>query len=125
MVNKLGNYGELTTHIPYIVRREFLAHLETEYVTPLNEAAKSFNRVSKKPLASELKASLIAQRNETNSAAGDLRAWIEDEFDFWCERIGAHLHKVDHHHGINVIESYFSGSPPFKSLKNKYLSFFA
>ncbi|HAW82340.1 MAG TPA: hypothetical protein DCX27_23145, partial [Balneola sp.] len=35
VINRLGNLGELITHIPYVVQREFLSQRENEYVNPI------------------------------------------------------------------------------------------
>lgn len=119
VVGRIGNARGLKTHIPDLVRREFLSYRDDEYVAPLREIDRFLNKMLKKPMASDLKKTLENQAAAGNGSISEAQRWIEDDFAQWCDHIGAEVHTVAPHHGQRVIDAYFSGSHPFKSPKNR------
>jgi len=119
VVSRVGNAGELTVHIPQVVKLEFLNHRENEYLKPLEKAESGFDKISKKPLSESLKESLKKQKNAINNSISDVKNWVHKEFEYWCAHIGAKIHQIGNHHSSNVFDSYFSGAPPFKAIKNR------
>lgn len=114
---KLGNWGELTLHIPYFVRHEFLSQRKEEYSGSLWEVERVLIKVANKPLKEDLKNSLGEQLAGLQATIPNIDEWIEQEFDLWCGHVGAENHPIKEHHGQRVAEAYFSGQPPFKEAK--------
>lgn len=119
VVNRLGNLGELTTYIPYVVQREFLSQRENEYVNPIIKAKNELIKVSNKPIYDELSYSLKNEAENIDKKIEEVKGWVQKEFDYWCGHIGAEVYQVSNHHGVNVLDAYFSGEPPFKQVKNR------
>lgn len=119
VVSRVGNAGELAIHIPQVVKLEFLSHRENEYLKPLEKAKLGIEKISKKPLSDSLKGSLEQQETDINNSISDVKNWLHKEFEYWCAHSGAEVYQIENHHSSNVFDSYFSGSPPFKSVKNK------
>lgn len=119
VVHRIGYVGELTTHIPQIVKLEFISYREDEYLAPLRNVEKDLGKLSNKPIPPELKEELDKQKVTIKDSLPRVQEWIEREFEIWCGDIGAELHGIATHHGVNVVGAYFSGTAPFKSPKNR------
>lgn len=119
VVYRIGYVGELTTHIPQIVKLEFLSYREDEYLTPLRDVEKALDKLLNKPMPPELKEELNKQRVAIKDSLPRVQEWVEREFEIWCGDIGAELHDIATHHGVNVVGAYFSGTAPFKSPKSR------
>lgn len=119
VVARIGNSGGLTIHIPYVVRREFLTHREDEYVGPLDEAQKQLQKLSRRQLPTELEKNIKQAQELISNSTPISKGWVHEEFDLWCAQAGAKKYKVANHHGLKVLDAYFNGSEPFKSVKNR------
>ena len=54
-IRRIAQSGELTTHVPEIVKREFLSHMEKLYVGPLRENEKNLTGILKKPILADFR----------------------------------------------------------------------
>lgn len=116
---RIGNAGGVTTHIPEVVRREFLGYRENEYLTPVENIKKDLEKLKRKPAPESVTKNLEFQLASAVEIQNTLSEWIITEFDLWCGHIGAEIAPIQEHHGQAVINSYFDGAPPFKEKKNR------
>lgn len=117
VLTKMGNLGELTLHIPYFVRQEFISQRKEDYSGSLREVERILTKVVKKPLQKDLKDSLEKQLLGVQATIPSIDDWIRQEFDSWSRHVGAENHPIKEHHGERVAKAYFSGKPPFKKAK--------
>ncbi len=117
LLTRMGNLGELTLHIPYFVRQEFISQRKEDYSGSLQEVERILTKVAKKPLQEDLKDSLEKQLAGVQATIPSIDEWLEQEFDSWCGHVSAENHPIKEHHGERVAEAYFSGKPPFKKAK--------
>lgn len=111
----LLNEGHVRSHIPDVVRREFLTSVTTEYRSHLKNAENALRQI---------RADFIEGHTpDLITALGDLRTVIDDkwhqDFDGWCKRQNVTIHPTPPDGMARVIDAYFEGGAPFKKPKNR------
>lgn len=116
---KMATADELTLHIPYFVKHEFLTYRQIEYTKTLQSIESSLTKLSKHPLPSSLKQAFKEQSGAVVLQKTKVTTWLEKEFNGWCSKVKAKLYPVHQHHGEKMAERYFAGKPPFREPKKR------
>lgn len=116
---RLAAVGEISIHIPDVVRKEFLSHQMEwfcERLERLHGAAKALSK-HRLPKALEDACATLDGQHESNRMAID--GIVSQEFDEWLQSIGGAVVPIGPHHSGAVVASYFQGSSPFKRVKER------
>ncbi|GEN68063.1 PIN domain-containing protein [Chryseobacterium rhizosphaerae] len=119
LLKDLGKKRIIELNIPWIVYKECIT-------SSIQESQLDFNQAINKLLGLDKKGIHSSQYNEIRkniNKLNNLKIDFEDStIKLWEEFINesnAILHSFNPNHSIAVFESYFTGSEPFKSLKNR------
>lgn len=115
---KLCTAGQVTLHMPYVIRAEFETYLLSEYSDPLKNAIARVKTASK-AWGSHFQSEPSSVLKQLDTAASNAEAWIKGEFRAWCDRLNVSHSDIADHHGRNVMDAYFHGSSSFSSKKER------
>lgn len=104
-------------HIPNIVEREFLTGCEIELIDDINKSY--LKSIERKGLDSEN----IKLGKKINKLIDDLKSniniSIKKNWDHFIENFNVKLYEFDKIHGVQIMDSYFNGMPPFEKRKSR------
>jgi hypothetical protein len=109
----------VTLHIPSIVIREFTTHLVLEAEAVLAEAVRSVKKLSRVGGPDKERAFVEGSFNELKSFTGRYGEYAAQNFDDWLIRLNAIKHEVRADCLADVLNRYFKGEPPFKTIKSR------
>lgn len=107
--------GEIKLHISEITRREFVTQNEINFDKNIENIWSALADIGKDiPKSGCLKRMQIALE-----ALKAERECFEREFDAWLENNQVQIHSVSEKYLLPMLDSYFKGSAPFSSRKNR------
>jgi PIN domain len=116
---RLCKWGAVTLHVPYFVKREFLSQQHTA----IKAAVKSIQTDASTILRNCHHPELVKYADKVVREADEIVSVIESatiqEFENWLQECDAVQHPMHSEHTRRVVESYFSGTPPFTSIKHR------
>jgi len=118
-LNNLAKSGKIKIHIPEISVREFLSDQQSRVKTVFETSKSSFNSLIKFPVPQQLIKILDDLSNSFEQAEQDTFNEIRQSFEQWCEEHNVMIETVQKDHATKMLDAYFSGSPPFKKIKNR------
>jgi hypothetical protein len=119
VIEKLAKAGRVVLHIPYWVEQEFTS----QQIKTTNELSKQVNDGLGNLLRQPLPENLVATLQQIKSSFSDIQEQVlthrKSEFSSWAKDIQAVIHPIAESHAKRVTDDYFSGTPPFKTPKNR------
>lgn len=118
-LSRLAQAGQLTLHIPEIVRREAVSQQREQYSKDVEALRTALHNLGRRPLTDTLADYLRASMERLASLSAELAAFAESDFAAWEISVSAVPHPIGDSHGAQVIEAYFAGTPPFRGPKRR------
>lgn len=118
-LSNLAKNEKIQIHISEISVKEFLSDQRIKVDAVFSKAIASLNSLKKYPIPRVFKESLIDLVQISNQSQADTFDKISKSFYDWCKLNNVKIECVRHEHASLMLESYFSGLPPFKKLKNR------
>jgi hypothetical protein len=109
----------ITLHVPTIVRRELITHLAPEAEGLLDETIRKLRDLARSDGPDEARRTLKNSIDELEKLVGKYGKHVEESFNIWLRDTQAVLHELRPECTSDVLDSYFSGVPPFKNRKNR------
>ncbi len=116
---RLGKEKLVKLHVPYVVEYEFLTKKQIDAVAPFKEINKNIHELLKQNLNENDSTKIHKFQKELKKIEKKHLESLETNFDKWLKSQNAEIIEINPSHGKKVMDSYFKGSPPFKSIKNR------
>lgn len=115
---KVCEAGEVRLHMAEVVEREFTTQVTLKGEAEIAKAKSALNALRRRTPASLHEA--MAQIERALAALRDeVRHEVSAEFHRWAEGIGATIHPIQPQDGKAVMDAYFAGAAPFRSVKSR------
>lgn len=98
-------------YIPYLVKMEFITYQAAETKKKINNFNNSLKYL-------EEKLSLKIEQDVLDKIS-DYKNRINNNFDQWADKNNIIIGEFEEKHSKNVIDDYFSGNPPYKTIKSR------
>ena len=118
-LSKLANKEQVRIHISEISVREFLSDQQNKLNTVFDKGLSSINSLHKYPIPGEFQKSLAELTQTFEQSKIDTFKEITRGFNKWCESSKVKIDSVKQEHTAQMLDAYFTGSPPFKKLKSR------
>ena len=118
-LTRLSKTGNIRIHIPEIAVREFLTDQQSKLRSAIDKTKNSLNELSKYPIPQELRESLKNSFGFLSQTESETFQAIKHSFDQWCTNSNVSIEIVKNDHARKMFDAYFTGSPPFKRIKNR------
>jgi len=115
---RLAKSGKLHLHIPYLVQKEFLSQQTEHYEQLVSSVGNSIIELQRK-VSPNLVKKLDGIKDSFSKIQDDLISFPTIEFNKWINEVNGVVHSISELHGVQVIEDYFEGAPPFKNKKSR------
>lgn len=106
-------------HVPTIVKREFTTNLVLEAEAILVEAVRSLNRLRRFGGPDNERAFVEASWKELQTFKGRYGQYSALSFDAWLRKTNAIEHKIRPECLDDVLDQYFEGELPFRTIKSR------
>jgi hypothetical protein len=117
-VSKYCEIGMVALYIPYVVEMEYLSHVTAEVRRIDNEILASVTKLHRF-IDKESAVGLEFTRTFQSDEIKNVIAKVEKKWNTFKARSKATIVGISPSHGQRVMESYFSGSPPFERAKSR------
>lgn len=118
-LERLCKGQKVKLHMPHVVKNEFITQQQQEGRRLLKE----IRGLTKELLSVTRDEEIAGFAEETNDSAHDLRRkasnLFKQEWERWLTEVEVSDCPIDPSHGAKVMQDYFEGKAPFKSLKNR------
>jgi hypothetical protein len=104
-------------HVPYIVEREFVTHLELEQRERISTAIRSLKSATKHAPLGKVSSKLPKIASALEQQADALTKERSAAFIAWLEDVGGQRHPLSIKESRGALEAYFNGLPPLKEPK--------
>lgn len=111
--------GVVRLHISEISVREFLSSQELKIRDAEEKAKVGLRGLQRLCRAEDDRAVIQSALNGCEQAAASAIENMENQFREWLEEAGVTVNRIKPEHAERVFGDYFSGSPPFKRVKNR------
>ena len=118
-IRRLAAAKRVQLHMPHYVREEFLSQQVFQLSGEFDKIVKAGSKV--KRLTDHEDTVVAAEQilDKIEPLANKVGANVTGELDAWITATNTKVHAVDDSHGQRVTEAYFSGAPPFTSVKQR------
>ena len=118
-LSKLARKKRIKIHIPEISVREFLSDQQNKLNNVFSKGLSSVNSILKYPIPSEFQTTIVKLTQTFDQSKQKTFEQIHQSFNEWCELNQVEVDPVKQEHAAQMFDAYFTGSPPFKKLKNR------
>lgn len=119
LLKRLARQELVRLHIPEVVKREVVSQIEDFHYTRLGKVTSALDKAPRFLLDEKETGLLDSAQDGVSELADKIPDRATDEFQNWVEEVRANVHSVSSVHGKRVIQSYFSGAPPFAEAKSR------
>jgi hypothetical protein len=113
----MAKEGRVCLHVPYIVEKEFLTHLEIEQREKIVSAIKSISNALNYEVTGEKTKDLSVILEKLKNDEKDIVTERSASFIDWLNLNNAKRHPLTLKQSEGALEAYFNGSPPLKEPK--------
>lgn len=118
-INRLAAAKRIHLHMPYFVLNEFLTQQTDRLSAEFDKMLKAGGNVTRLTDHEATVAAVAQILDKIEGQAKKVVANVTGELDEWIAATHTKVHAVDDSHGRRVAEAYFSGTPPFSSIKQR------
>jgi hypothetical protein len=118
-LSRLCQWNEAKLHVPFFVKHEFLSQQIGDVRNALSTIQASLGTLTRNCEHDQLESYAKQFAADMASMSSTADSWIREEFDTWLKLCRAVEYTVGTSHGQRVAESYFAGTPPFTSIKQR------
>lgn len=118
-IARLAAARRIQIHVPYYIQQETItgqSKVLSDRFSDVMSKLSSVERVTGHTATLSATRQILDQAKQLHKSV--VRT-AEEEFASWIAHTHALTHKLDDSHGRRVTDAYFTGGPPFKSLKNR------
>jgi len=116
---RLAQAGVVQIHIPEVVRREFTGQQREKIEVPLKEMIATLKKLRRTNGGDEFGTFANDTINAARVKAAGAKDASEAEFGRWLNSVKAIDHRISLEEAQGALDGYFSGEPPYKSIKNR------
>jgi hypothetical protein len=119
LLKKLSQLGFVKLHFPWIVYKEFTTGNIADISIDINKALKSIRSLNLKGLGESEHQELLKISKSISFIKHQITQSVEKVWQDYVFESKATVHTIKDTHGKSVMDSYFNGSKPFSSFKNR------
>ncbi len=111
--------GSIQLYLPYIIEEEFLSQQIEDRNKSINNITKDLGVLTRKDYSDVLIKELEIQNNSFSILKKKLILDVREKFNLWCTELNVKKVALNFDQTRLALTSYFSGSAPYQSLKNR------
>jgi PIN domain len=118
-LTRLSSARKVQIHVPYYVKKEFVTQQYSLLEKDIRGIQTQANKILRKTHHTKFAKYATATQRDASAIVTKMMAWADEEFGEWLKQCHAIEHPVEPEHGLRVTDDYFSGAPPFTSVKHR------
>jgi len=119
VLERLGRSGELLVHLSEVTVREFVSQEDSHFEAAIAAARKALNDTKRRGLNADSSQAVADAETAVTRLESTLRGMADESLRQWVRELHARVHPPQGEHGAAVLNSYFTGSPPFQKKKSR------